>query len=348
MIQPLVSIIIPVFNVEDYLDRCLNCVVEQSYQNLEIILVDDGSTDSSGTLCDVWARNDDRVRVIHKFNAGAGLARNDGIEIANGKYIFFFDSDDFVDLQIVDKCVTAAEKDCADSVFYGRFNAYENGSAVPTAVTAKREVYSDTQIQEELLPGLFTYAHGLGIGSWGRMYCRDIIDAHNIRFLSERVMTSEDAFFVLNYFAWAKKAVVLKESLYYYFNHSCSLSHSFDSSRLDKNNNFLEICLSFCSEAGLPEKVSSHVKARYHLYVLALFKQILTSSAAPAEKCKLLRKAFRDPVLHRTLTPDVLTLKNSFLRLFFTLLRYRLYPVCHFMLKVKLLKDEKRRSGGMG
>lgn len=98
----LISLIIPVFNVEKYLDKCVETIVNQTYSNLEIILVDDGSTDSSGEKCDYWKKKDNRIIVIHKKNGGLSSARNAGIEIATGKYISFIDSDDFIDLKMIE------------------------------------------------------------------------------------------------------------------------------------------------------------------------------------------------------------------------------------------------------
>ena len=89
--EPLVSVVIPIYNVEKYLDRCVSSVVNQTYRNLEIILVDDGSPDNCPAMCDAWAERDSRIRVIHKKNNGQGMARNSGMDIATGKYIFFFD-----------------------------------------------------------------------------------------------------------------------------------------------------------------------------------------------------------------------------------------------------------------
>ena len=101
--SPIVTVIIPVYNVEKFLDRCVQSVVNQTYKNLEIILVDDGSPDNCPAMCDEWSRKDSRIKVVHKRNAGLGMARNTGIENANGKYIFFFDSDDYVDESIVER-----------------------------------------------------------------------------------------------------------------------------------------------------------------------------------------------------------------------------------------------------
>ena len=96
------SIVVPIYNVEKYLDRCIKSIVSQTYGNLEILLVDDGSPDDCPRVCDEWAEKDSRIKVVHKLNAGLGYARNTGIENATGKYICFFDSDDYIEPDTID------------------------------------------------------------------------------------------------------------------------------------------------------------------------------------------------------------------------------------------------------
>lgn len=110
----LISVIIPVYNVEQYIDRCIDSIVHQTYENLEIILIDDGSTDQSGVLCDSFAQDDDRIIVLHKSNGGLSDARNKGIEICKGKFITFVDSDDYLDTDCVAKLYTALTRNKAD------------------------------------------------------------------------------------------------------------------------------------------------------------------------------------------------------------------------------------------
>jgi glycosyltransferase involved in cell wall biosynthesis len=117
--NPLVSIIIPVYNVEKYLDKCLRSVTSQSYRNLEIILIDDGSIDSSGEMCDEWAKKDERIKAIHQKNAGVSAARNKGIEKATGDFILFVDGDDWIKRETVKLVVEQAQKTEADIVVFG-------------------------------------------------------------------------------------------------------------------------------------------------------------------------------------------------------------------------------------
>ena len=117
--KDLVSIVVPIYNVEKYLDRCLDSIVAQTYRNLDIILVDDGSPDSCPQMCDAWAKKDSRIRVIHKRNQGLGMARNTGIENALGTYICFFDSDDYIAAETVEKAVKVAREEQAEVVIFG-------------------------------------------------------------------------------------------------------------------------------------------------------------------------------------------------------------------------------------
>lgn len=115
-LSPLVSIIVPVYNVERYIKRCVDSLQGQTLQNIEIILVDDGSKDNSGRLCDEFAQQNPRIHVIHKQNAGQGLARNDGLNIAKGRYVLFIDSDDFIEPDTCEKLSDRMEQEGARSV----------------------------------------------------------------------------------------------------------------------------------------------------------------------------------------------------------------------------------------
>ena len=128
--MPLVSVIVPVYNVSNYLVKCLESLVEQSLKDIEIILIDDGSTDDSGMLCDIYAQNDNRIRVIHKSNEGLSQARNDGIDFSSSPYIMFVDSDDWVDRQFCELPYKEAIENNADLVLF-HFNKAIDNTIIP-------------------------------------------------------------------------------------------------------------------------------------------------------------------------------------------------------------------------
>ncbi len=111
MISNLVSVIVPVYNVEETLSRCINSIVNQTYKNIEIILVDDGSTDNSGYICEEYAKNDTRIKVVHKNNGGLGSARNEGVKNSIGDYIIFVDSDDWIELDTIEYSLQLVDVD---------------------------------------------------------------------------------------------------------------------------------------------------------------------------------------------------------------------------------------------
>ena len=118
MKRDLVTVIVPIYNVEQYLNRCIQSIVDQTYQNLEILLIDDGSPDNCPAMCDEWANRDSRICVIHKDNQGLGMARNTGLEHASGEYVCYFDSDDYVAVDTIEQAYNALVQNNADLAIF--------------------------------------------------------------------------------------------------------------------------------------------------------------------------------------------------------------------------------------
>ena len=146
----LISIIVPVYNVQKYLDRCMNTLLNQTYKNIEIILIDDESPDSCPQMCDEYKRIDQRIKVVHKLNEGLGFARNSGLEIARGKYIIFVDSDDYVTENMCELLYQSAKKYDADVVYGGIFYADGKNIKESKAVTKKLNLYCWILLQQSL------------------------------------------------------------------------------------------------------------------------------------------------------------------------------------------------------
>lgn len=166
--EPLISVIIPVYNVERFLNRCLESVVNQTYKNLEILLIDDGSPDNCPVICDKWAVTDERIRVYHKKNGGLSDARNYGMKYAKGQYFAFVDSDDFIEKDMYEKMIHAIlENDCKLACC-GRYY-YKEGKATPAFVQNSVKVYSDVEAFQELLDnGMIEEA------AWDKLYAREL------------------------------------------------------------------------------------------------------------------------------------------------------------------------------
>lgn len=335
MNQPKVTVVIPVYNVEKYIKRCVDTVVSQSYNNLEILLVDDGSTDNSSAICDALAKEDDRISVIHKQNFGLGMARNTGIENATGEYIFFFDSDDYVDLEVIEKCVKSAQANGSEVVIFGQVEAFEDGTVKNVELNVQKTVFKDTEITDRLLPAMFTYDMGFGASCCMKMFSLEVIKRENVRFKSEREIISEDAFFVLEYFNKIKAASIVSENLYYYYKRSGSLTTSFRKDRQAQNNVFLQKAFEYVDAAGLPKHIKHHVAARYHMYVIAALKHIYRSDLSKAEQKAEINSILHDSILHQTLGRDVTRLHKLSLRILFDLLKIKAYFLCRVLLGLK-------------
>ena len=198
--EDLVTIVIPVYNVENYLNRCLSSIVNQSYHNLEILLIDDGSTDSSGAICDEWAMRDGRITVIHKDNEGAGAARNTGIEKASGEYICFFDSDDYIEPDTIECVYTRTKQEAADVTMYGFILLNSAGEKVGDVIPCPdKEVYIGEEVCGEFLPKLVGKDPETGktinlrMSACACFFSMELFRRSGWRFASEREIISQDS-----------------------------------------------------------------------------------------------------------------------------------------------------------
>ena len=251
MSEPKVSIIIPVYNVEKYLDRCMDSLLSQTLSEIEIILVDDESADSSPRLCDEYALKDNRVKVIHKKNAGAGRARNDGLSVARGKYIGFVDSDDYVDRDMYRILWETAEKYNSDLVMSGVWFVDGNMFSREGERISKAYFKSDTHFEtaqelKELRLGITGALPDdrddskYGLSVWKNLFKRDIITENKLFFESEREMLSEDALFMIDYISCIGRATGISDCFYNYCRNGESISKSYKKDRLQKGLVFLQ------------------------------------------------------------------------------------------------------------
>ena len=209
MHNSLISIIVPVYKVEKYLNRCIDSIINQTYKNLEIILVDDGSPDNCGEICDEYAEKDNRVKVIHKKNGGVSSARNTGIDSATGEYIMFVDSDDYIEKDGLQYLFEEyAEVDILIAgwkmLFNGQFNKYIVESKV-----CDRDMFVDEYIR------IFRSGNLILSTPWSKLYKRKIFVDNNLRF-DEKNSISEDAKFNVEFFSFADNVKFFDVVLYVY------------------------------------------------------------------------------------------------------------------------------------
>lgn len=221
MQEPLVSVIVPIYKVEEYLNACVQSIKNQTYNNLEIILVDDGSPDKCGSMCDVYAQNDSRIKVIHKKNGGLSDARNAGIDIAKGDYITFVDSDDFVFKEHIERLVDIATKYHSDYVLCECIHCDEKDSIMSV------DNYSQNPEKVYVFEGedkfnAYYVEEKIDTVAWKKLYKRDLFS--KIRFPKGKL--NEDAFVVLQLLDLAEKVCSTTYKGYAYRINSESIMHS--------------------------------------------------------------------------------------------------------------------------
>lgn len=238
--MPKVSVVIPVYNVEKYLDRCVQSIRNQTLQDIEIILVDDESPDNCPAMCNKYAETDNRIKVIHKKNGGLGMACNSGIEVATGEYVAFCDSDDWVDSMMYQELYDSAVENSADVVFSGLKRVNARGEILgymhhPESTS----VYEGSEI-EKLMNDLICadvterYDHGIQVSAKVVLYRKSFLDEFSLRFVSEREYPSEDLIFNVSVLSVASKAVVLDKFFYNYFVNDSSISTTLKEDRFNK------------------------------------------------------------------------------------------------------------------
>ena len=209
----LISVIIPIYKVEDYLPRCIDSIINQSYKNLEIILVDDGSPDNCGKICDDYAKKDSRIRVIHKQNGGVSSARNAALDIARGDYIAFVDSDDYIESDMYAHLYNNLIKYKADVSICGFLSIYSNSNK-----TCERKSDSVIDIHNGVSALQNVFSGDLYQGYlWNKLFKKSLVD--NQRF-DTKIKVCEDSLFCTQVFVNAKSVVYDSVQLYNYFRHS--------------------------------------------------------------------------------------------------------------------------------
>ncbi len=196
-----VSVIVPIYKVEKYLNKCVESIINQTYSNLEIILVDDGSPDNCPTLCDGFAKNDSRIKVIHKKNAGVSSARNAGMKVATGKYFYFCDPDDFLEPYAIERLVSAIEN--ADLVIAG-YNTIYNGNITETNLQNLASLQN-----EEVFNSL---VHGWFGTLWNKLFKKELIKVN----FNETCKWVEDLPFVIEYLKNVNNFTIVPEPIYNY------------------------------------------------------------------------------------------------------------------------------------
>lgn len=269
MAAPKVSVIVPVYNTEKYLEQCICSIVSQTIREIEIIIVDDGSREECAAICDSLAKTDDRIRVIHKQNKGPGFARNTGMEAATGEYIGFVDSDDYIKPDMYNSLYKTALKTNADLVISGICFVGGNTFSKSGEYEEKHYFDKETLFEKEEIKNLLLGVVGAlpyepddsryGVSTCKNLFKRSVMADKKIKFLSERKVMSEDAIFMIDFIKQIEKAVGIPGAFYCYRRNDESFSKSYREDRFLMVQGFIEELENHIKDVCKPEEYSLYL-----------------------------------------------------------------------------------------
>lgn len=298
-----VSVIVPIYKVEPYLRRCVESLVKQTYPYLEIILVDDGSPDNCGNICDEYAAEDSRIRVIHKENAGLGMARNSGLDIATGDFVVFVDSDDYVKENYVEVLLHNAVDAGADLAATGLYRLSRDGHMRKKNITQKREIWGKADVVEKVLLPIIgaspEYPEEVEreMSVCVNIYKRSLIEKNSLRFLSEREYVSEDVFFNISYILRAEKVVLCPECLYIYSENPTSLTSTYRVDRFEKYCKMLRMEQEILDSYGLADVAKLRLYRTFIMKTCKCIAMLAESKAARKVKRRIAGEILADSLL---------------------------------------------------
>ena len=311
----LISVIIPIYNVEKYLDRCVDSIINQTYKNLEIILVDDGSPDNCPKMCDDYAKKDSRIRVVHKENGGLSDARNAGMEVATGEYVSFIDSDDYISLDFYETLFQTMIDNDSDIVECSVVKFYENEKFDEYSDDLKVTNYETVDALDGLISENPFKQH-----VWNKLYKSSV--ALDIPYAVGKL--NEDEFWTYQVFGKAKKVTRINQTMYYYFQRNGSImGNSYNIRRLDALEG--KVNRQAYIEKNFPILTT---KAKVDLYGSCMFAYQCVLKFMSGNDKKKASKIIRDYKNRCKLTTDEINSVTDSSRKYYKLAKFNFYICC--------------------
>lgn len=284
--QPLISIIIPVYNAEQYLKECIDSVWNQTYEDLDIVLVDDGSKDNSPKMCDKYARKDGRIQVIHKENGGLVSAWKAGVEKAKGDYVVFLDSDDWIDLFMIEDMVNHATGK-GKEIVCGNYIIEKENQTISVKQSLEPDTYDRRRIEKKILPYLLGQEERIiHYSRCMKLISRELI-LDNMQYTNEKLTMGEDAGIMIPAIMDAEYIVVMEDAFYYHYRFvDASMVHKYNALMYEKvellYENLRETIQKKISEEKQKETYLESLKKEY---VFLLFFVLKNELRGPKEAC---------------------------------------------------------------
>lgn len=288
--MPYISVVVPVYNAENSIERCVSSITGQTFADMEILLVDDGSKDSGGLLCDKLAQNDNRVRVIHKENAGVSAARNTGMEEATGKYILFVDSDDYLPLNYVEEMVKAQKEFGEEAFVWTALQIVSENGSMKEEWLAYGEEERSIATRKDVLKFSARYVLNSPVN---KLYHRHIIKENRLR-MDENLSIAEDLLFNLQYLdaAGGCSVIILNRVLYYYVrNGQVSLDHGYKKNYYKIHKKVLGMLWEYCKSWQVSGEDIPLFYKRYREYMQNAFSNLEYKNCSLSRFGKFMEKS---------------------------------------------------------
>lgn len=338
----LVSVIVPVFNVEKYLKQCLDSLINQTYKNIEVIMVDDGSTDTSGEICDDYEKKYVNFKVVHKENAGLGMARNTGLEFANGEFVTFLDSDDYLESDCIEVLYTSLLNQNVDMCKGGFKRTLDSGEIILDR-KYDNEIYAGNSAKLELLPRMIgsspTGHDSIEMCVCGALYRSSLIKQNNLKFPSERELISEDLVFNLEYMQYANGACTIERTGYNYRINLQSLTTSYRADRFEACRHFYLVMKEKLLTLGYNENVLLRLDKMLFIYLRMCFKQLNTDicGLTNQESIHKIKEICNDNVVRDSINSYPIRMLGFKQALFIYLIKAKLARTIHFIFEKNII-----------
>lgn len=336
----LVSVVVPIYNVEKYLEECIKSLLIQTYNKIEIILVDDGSKDNSGNICDAFQSIDDRIVVIHKQNEGLGYARNSGLKIAKGSYVTFIDSDDIAESDLIENLIKGIKKNNSDTCIGGYKRINKDGDIIFNE-KYEEAIYLDNDVYNKLfikMLGSSPERHdSIRMSVWNVMYSMKIIKQNGLMFPSERDFISEDLLWDLEYYKYSKSVAVIDSSSYLYRITPGSLTQKY---KKDKFNMICKLYVeveSRLNNSNLNNEAVIRLQKQFFINLRSCISQEAISNKDLINIYKAIKEMLENKIVINIINTYPIRKLNIGPRIFLYFIKIKSYFLISILSKCKLL-----------
>lgn len=339
MKKGLISIIVPVYNTGIYLSNCLDTLINQTYKEIEIICINDGSKDNSLDILNEYKNKDNRIKIIDQINQGVSQARNNALKIINGEYVLFVDSDDYIDLNTCEFALDKIVEKNVDVVFWTYVREYKNKSLVKDVFEKEYLLFNKDDVYHKIYRRIFgLYKNELSrpdhgdsiVPVWGKLYKSSIILDNNIEFIDYNTVAAEDALFNMKYFWYVNSAYYEKRYLYHYRKNDNSLTRSYNQNLIKQWDNLLNYMDTEIKEKKLDSSFQCAVLNRRCLSLIPLG---LNAMYKKKKKLKEIKKILSDKKIHNALLQMDIYYLPFVWKIFFISAKYKLSMIQYMLLK---------------